>query len=147
MATVEASAVLALHHAEHQCASVLYRFAGYLDRREYDELIKLATADCIWAGMNEARGHAAIRARLKSRPARFDTLHMLSNVVVTVKADGTAYARSVVTVHRFDRSVERQPPPTAVAHTIGIYEDKLICSGNRWLVAEHRLTVMAQAPG
>jgi hypothetical protein len=132
--------------AELECAQVLTRFVGHLDRREYDLLLGLVTPDCIWRGTTDARGREQIRARLESRPADMITLHLITNIVVTIVDESSAEAKSYLCVHRFDGEGNTSAPrATAVPHTLGVYDDTLVRTDQSWRIAERRLTIVAQA--
>ena len=132
--------------AELECAQVLTRFVGHLDRREYDLLLGLVTPDCIWRGTTDARGREQIRARLESRPIDMITLHLITNIVVTIVDESRAEAKSYLCVHRFDGEGNASAPlATAVPHTLGVYDDTLVRTDQGWRIAERRLTIVAQA--
>ncbi len=129
------------------CTTLLSRFAQCVDGRDYDGVLDLVSPDCIWRGPNDAVGRAAIRARLDARPTDLATLHIVSNVAVTVHDAGTASSRSYLTVYRFDGVGPADAPfPLAGPSTLAVYDDRFVRIDGRWLFAERRMTPVAQTP-
>jgi len=128
--------------AEAECAAAIRRFAACLDTFDDVGVLALVAGDCLWRGAPDAHGHAGIGARLADRPRHVRTLHVVSGTVVDLEGDDAARARTVVTVYRFGRP---GVSPPGLPHTLGVYEDRFRREDGRWLIAERRLTPLAQA--
>lgn len=87
--------------AELACSVTTVRFFHFLDRRNYDAVAALLTADGTWVRQGRAlAGPEAVLEALRARPAGFTTRHLLSNIVVDLVSDHEAlvgYELSVYT--------------------------------------------------
>jgi SnoaL-like domain len=128
--------------AEFECRMVINRFAACLDTFDDGGVLALVTDDCLWRGTPEAEGHVGIRARLAGRSRQMRTLHVVTGTVVEFDSEDRAKARTIVTVYRFDKPGVHPP---GLPHTLGVYDDRFRRVGERWLIAERRLTPLAQA--
>jgi hypothetical protein len=101
-----------------------------LDSRDYASLTELFAADGVWdRGGRRRRGRAEIAAALAERPEDKRTMHVITNVVITIggkMARGTAYLM-----------VTRGPAATAqVEHWI--IADRYVLTPEGWRIAERQ---------
>ena len=128
--------------AEHECRTAIHRFASCLDTFDDEGVLALVTDDCLWRGAPDADGHAGIRARLAGRSRQLRTLHVVTGTVVNFDSERSANARTIVAVYRFEKPGVQLP---SLPHTLGVYDDRFRRAGSHWLIAERRLTPLAQA--
>jgi len=111
----------------------IHRFFHCLDGREYGGLVALVADDGVWMRQGkELRGPAAVAEALRTRPADFTTIHVVSNLLLDgdeARLAGTFYA----TV--FAHSGETPDGPIAIAlpNVVAIY-DVALRRGGTWLI-------------
>lgn len=82
-------------------ADLLHRFFRALDRREYDDLLLLLTADGIWHRQGEDLTRAAVLPAMAKRSATMVIRHVVTNIVVDGD-DERAEVSFLLTVYRSD---------------------------------------------
>ena len=116
-----------------EIASLLSRYAHYADAQDADGFVGLFTDDGVWDLGVSGRyvGHDAIRGFFSKIPA--GGRHVTSNYAIEVSRDGTAEARSYVTLMGL---VEGHP----VIRGAGTYEDQLVRIGCDWKILSRTFT-------
>jgi len=127
-----------------QIEQVLIAYCTTLDRMDLDALSALFTDDCeVDFGRNAAlrsHGREALSKSLERMWRWTRTSHHLSNVSITF--EGTAEARATSYVFAWH---ERSDGTSATI--MGQYLDRLVRSGNRWLISERRMVMNGSDAG
>ena len=116
-----------------EIAGVLARYGHYADARDGAALAGLFTADGVWdlGAMGRFVGSEAIQGFVKGIAGA--SRHVTTNYAIDIATDGTARARSYVTLLTLD---EGRP----VVRGAGIYEDELVRIGCAWKIKSRKYT-------
>lgn len=117
-------------------ASTLHGYCRAVDEGRIEDFVSLYCADGLHDdGIQQRRGHAAIRALVAGVVTRYDaTSHHLSNIDLTLADDGSIQARSHI--HAWHRRAGH--PDLEVW---GQYRDVLRREDGRWRIASRLLLV------
>jgi len=120
------------------CTQKIHRYAQLNDAGAIAELCQMFTEDAVFARPsdphNPIQGRAAIRASFEARPPR-RTLHVVSNVKITVESSTRAQATSDVILITADTPAAAAPILTRLD---GNFTDVLHRVGNEWLFASRQ---------
>jgi hypothetical protein len=116
-----------------EIASLLSRYGHHADAKDEAGFVALFTDDGVWDldATGRFAGSEAIRAFFSKLPG--GSRHITSNYVIDVAADGTARARSYVTL----MGLEAGRP---VVRGAGTYEDVLVRIGCTWKIKSRKFT-------
>lgn len=105
------------------------------DAGRTDEIVELYAPDAVLElpGMDPVEGHAALREAFKSWEPTRPQLHLVTNTVVTSRADGEASATSDVAF------LQRGDSGWAV-QLVGHYDDTLRLHEGSWLIQRRSTT-------
>jgi hypothetical protein len=136
---------------EGACRDLVNRYAALVDDGRADEVPDLFTEDGLWATPGlEMRGRAELaegfgrRARRGERVSR----HVCTNFHLSEVSDDEATGSVYLTLYRYDRADDAaDPAPETRPALVGVYRDRFVRAGTRWLIAERRLQVDFQQAG
>ena len=121
-----------------EIVSLLSRYGHYADTLDVEGFVGLFTEDGVWdlGASGRFAGREAIRGFFSKIPG--GSRHVVSNFVIDVSDDGTARARSYVTLMGLDAG-------RPVIRGAGSYDDELVRTGCTWKIRSRRFTAW-QAP-
>ena len=134
---------------ELACRRLVVGFAEAVDAQDYDRLPELFAPDCIFARPADPdtaiRGVADIVAAFASRPRDRLTLHLCTNVSITVESADTA--RGSCRVLLFSSTAGEPEVPgkgrkAAASQLVGVYRDRFVRLQQGWRFAERRGRVL-----
>jgi ketosteroid isomerase-like protein len=122
---------------------LLYRYCFVLDNGNPEDVAALFSETAVlmplYSGEEPAKGRAAILQwyqtyQNNTRAATDHLRHIVTNPVIDVEGD-RAKAKCYLTANSISKSTGR------VHGSAGVYEDKLVREGGRWLFAERQIHV------
>jgi len=118
----------------------LYRLFLHFDRREHRQAADLMAADGVWERQGrQLRGPDGAFAILEERPPGRTTLHLLTNVLVDLVAEGRADAVFYITTLRHDGAEPpRGPVPIDLPSSAYIFHAALRRTPEGWRIAAMR---------
>ncbi|MGW2399627.1 nuclear transport factor 2 family protein [Kitasatospora sp. NPDC001664] len=123
--------------AERACERVIVDFIHRLDLGDPGSVAELFTPDGFWHwphGGRRIEGREALRRYFGSRPADRLSRRLMTNLLVTVEAGGTARAVSYLTTYRVDGYAGGMIEPR-VPVNVGHYDDVFRRVDGVWLLA------------
>lgn len=126
---------------EWDCGQTLLRFYDAFDSWDYAGMVALCTEDVIWHRAGKVlKGRTAIVTELQRRPAAQTIRHLVSNLLVDVRADDQADARFYLTVFRHEVAELRPAPaPMQLPALLLVVTARLVHEGRGWLIAEQTM--------
>ena len=125
---------------EFDCQRALARLYFYLDESRFADLAALFAADGVWHRQGKAlSGAAQIMAAMQARSATQVTRHVITNLFVTVSANGAAEAVGYLIAYVHD-SGQADPKPIAMRYPARLFVMNtrfLVASDGCW-IAEHK---------
>jgi hypothetical protein len=114
---------------------LVFEYARLIDAADFDRFARLFR-HATWLGRH---GHAAVCSWLEANIITYDgatlTEHVVSNVVISINADGRRAAGTCdITVH------QRLPGRDPILVTSNSYADTFVRDGTRWRFASRDLT-------
>lgn len=126
--------------AERAIETQLIRFYRGLDTRAFDRMAAIMTPDGVWrrAG-KELKGREGLLEEMARRAPNRHARHLLTNMLVEVKDDGTAVAEfySTAFVHTGDLG-PRGEAPMDLPSSLGVYTAKMRLVDGTWLMEDLR---------
>jgi len=127
------------------CEELVLNFAVLNDTRRYDEVAQLFAPDGVFyrplAPQKAVQGRAAIVEDLRRKPPNLHTIHVCTNILVTVLGSTQARGISYFTVYLHEEEPDA-PWPQALKGTVyvGQYEDDFALVEGRWCIQTRRGT-------
>lgn len=120
-----------------ECTNLINLYSALNDAGEYVRLVDLFTEDGSFARPSRPddilTGRTMILQAFQARPPR-KTVHVVSNIMVTVESATAAKARSIITLYSAPPEAQIAPPPIMVGH----FADEIVKQGATWLFASRR---------
>jgi len=131
--------------AKDQCRDLLYSFGAALDRAAHAEAADMFAAEATAARPDGLRlSGTAVREMLLNRPTDIMTVHVLSNVLVTLSGDDSAEGSAVVLAYRVPRAPGEQLPlplPTS-PHGVGEWHVRFKRTDAGWRMSHWAATAI-----
>ncbi len=136
--------------AREACRNLVLDAAAAVDAREPDTLAALFTEDAVLTRPSgePLRGRAAIRDVYAQRPPTRITRHVVSNLRVTLAADGhSARVQSLVLLWSGDEAdaAGAQGRPAKGPQVLGEFDDRMVHSAGRWSIAQRHASFLLHA--
>jgi hypothetical protein len=127
---------------EEECRRLMVAFANELDVFDYDAVLAMCVAECVFIRDGEVyEGLGGIRELLESRRRDRVTRHVTSNMLVEVIDESHARGRSYCQVfgHLGDLP-GGLPAPLEVPDSLVEFDDEFVATKEGWRFARRRLT-------
>lgn len=129
-----------------ECTDLINLYSALNDTVEYDRLVGLFTEDGAFARPSRPEeiliGRKMILQAFQARPPR-KTVHVVSNIMVTIESGTAAKARSIITLYSAEPGTRIAAPPIMVGH----FTDEIVKQGTTWLFASRRGNIDFQFGG
>jgi uncharacterized protein (TIGR02246 family) len=128
---------------ERACERLVFDFAYFSDRQDYESLVSLFTPDGTMVRPSGAplTGRSAILESYRSRPAERVTRHICTNVRVTVespdRARGLTYAL-LYTANAKEPAEGHLGLKADASHLVGEFDDEFVRTDDGWRIASRR---------
>jgi hypothetical protein len=127
---------------EGECRDLIVAFANQLDVFDYDAVLAMCVADCVFIrdGVRHA-GRGGIRGLLDARSRDRLTRHITSNMAVEVIDEAHAAGHSYCQVFgHLGELPNGVPAPLEVADSLVEFDDEFVATEDGWRFARRRLT-------
>lgn len=117
-----------------ELTQLLYAFVSHLDERRYDALAGMFAPEGRWLRQGQwLEGRQAVLEALHARPATMRVRHIVSNVLVSTDADGSARVDAYMTAYR---QPEGAPPSL---FSINLVHNQFRREAGHWVLQEQRM--------
>jgi hypothetical protein len=125
-----------------RCEETVLRFMAHFDRGEFQQMEKYIASEGVWKRADgEYRGVEGIRQLARLRAGNIKVRHVITNLLLTVLAEGKVRMDSYVCVFRAGHQEGRPSTPATTPFAIGRYEDRLVLEDGSWKILEKSVTI------